>query len=100
MSQPYTENYRLLSNAESRRHSLLQERVGQLVSQYQMGIPKNVHSSNIIQTEHYIYECVLNAVTSVYVFETKGNGFEADQEAYEGIWGLEKKNRRNIIIIL
>lgn len=44
--------------------------------------------------------CVLNVVTYIYVFEKKGNGFEADQEEdYESISGLEKKNRRNIAII-
>lgn len=47
-----------------------------------------------------IYVCVLNVVACIYVFEKKDNRFEADQEGYERIWGLEKKIRRNIIIIL
>ena len=44
-------NYRQLRNAESRRHSLSQERAHQLVIHYQIVNPENLHTSNTTQTE-------------------------------------------------
>ena len=53
--QPYTKNYRQLRNVESGRHSLPEERAHQLVIQYQMVSPANMHRwVNIIQAEWVI----------------------------------------------
>ena len=46
--QPYTQNYSQLRNVESRRHSIPQGKVSQLVIQYQMASPENIYPSNLI----------------------------------------------------
>lgn len=49
--QLYTKNYMPLRNTNSGRNSLLHGRIHQLVTQYEMIRPENIHRNNIIQTE-------------------------------------------------
>lgn len=53
-SQPYTENQRSLKNAKGRR-SPPHGKAHQLVIQYHMVIPENIHVSNIIHTNQSIF---------------------------------------------
>jgi hypothetical protein len=46
-SQPYTEHFSQLRNVESRRNSIPQGKVKQLVIQYQMASPENIYPNNL-----------------------------------------------------
>lgn len=54
-TQPYTRNYRKQRDAESKRNSLLQGKAQQLIIQYPVGSPENVHTRNIVRTEQVIF---------------------------------------------
>lgn len=90
MSQPYKENYRLQRNAESRRHSLLQGRVQQLIIQYQMVIPKTMPTSNIVQIKYvvlieiYMYICICMCVCTATINERRAMIWRHKMEEKEG----------------
>jgi hypothetical protein len=81
--QPYTKSYRQLRDAEHRRDSLSQGRTHPLLIQYQMVSPENKHTSNIIQTEEFIFRNIYMYLhIHICMKQQKGHGF--DRESKEG----------------
>jgi hypothetical protein len=103
--QSCTKNYRKLKNIESK--SFPQGRAHQLVSQYQMVRPKNVHTSNIIwteQVERYVCVhgcvCVCVCVCLTTIDKERSHNFEKEKGEAYNLYRRKEKGGGNDIIIL
>lgn len=77
-----TKNYRQLGKAGSRKGSLSQGGKCQLVVWCQAVSPKNIHTSNIIQTEEVIseYICIHTHTIYTYTIIINKGGHEFQEE--------------------
>ena len=91
--KPYTESYRQLRNVESRRKKSSPGLSYQLVIQYQVVRPVNIHTSHSIQTGNYICNIYVNNYTYMYITtinEKRGHKFESELEGYMRGFGGRK----------
>jgi hypothetical protein len=65
MQQPSTKNHKQFSKSGHGKGSLSQGRTHQLVVQFQMVIPENMHAGSIIRTEQILFS---NLCIQIYIF--------------------------------
>ena len=89
---PYTKKYSQLWKTESRRGRLPWGRAHQLVNQFQMAIPENIHTSNTVQPCQVIFRNIYvhtHTHTHMHVITISKRGHKLKGSKEEYMEGLE-----------